>query len=79
MNEENNELTDLLKALVDRVKRLEQTVFNADNVLLKAGLIKVEGLKPSINTMSNDVPNQETLAKMDWAEIDELVVKLSGE
>ena len=79
MNEENDELTDLLKALVDRVKRLEKTVFNADNVLLKAGLIKVEGPKPSINGRSSDVPDQEALAKMDWTQIDELVVKLSGE
>ena len=79
MNEENDELTDLLKALVDRVKRLEKTVFNADNVLLKAGLIKVEGPKPSINGRSSDVPDQESLAKMDWSQIDELVVKLSGE
>ena len=74
----NEELTLLLKELVERVKTLETTVFNADNVLLKAGLVKVEGQKPSIQTASR-VPSADTIAKMDWSEIDEMVVKMSGE
>ena len=74
----NEELTLLLKELVDRIKTLETTVFNADNVLLKSGLVKVEGMKPSIQTASR-VPSADTIAKMDWKEIDELVVKMSGE
>ena len=74
----DEELTLLLKELVERVKTLETTVFNADNVLLKAGLVKVEGQKPSIQTASR-VPSADTIAKMDWKEIDELVVKMSGE
>ena len=74
----DEELTLLLKELVERVKTLETTVFNADNVLLKAGLVKVEGMKPKISVASS-VPDADTIAKMDWADIDELVVKLSGE
>ena len=72
------ELTLLLKELVERVRTLETTVYNADNVLLKAGLVKVEGQKPSMHTSSR-VPTADTIAKMEWSEIDELVVKLSGE
>jgi hypothetical protein len=75
----SEELIMLMKELVDRVKRLETTVFNADNVLLKAGLIKVEGIVPRISADVGSVPNSDTIAKMDWSEIDELVVKLSGE
>ena len=74
----DEELTLLLKELVDRIKTLETTVFNADNVLLKSGLVKVEGMKPSIQTASR-VPSADTIAKMDWKEIDELVVQMSGE
>lgn len=74
----SEELTLLLKELVERVKTLETTVFNADNVLLKAGLVKVEGQKPSIQSASR-VPSADTIAKMDWSEIDELVVRMSGE
>ena len=74
----DKELTLLLKELVERVRTLETTVYNADNVLLKAGLVRVEGHKPSIRTSSR-VPTADTIAKMEWSEIDELVVKLSGE
>jgi len=74
----DEELTLLLKELVERVKTLETTVFNADNVLLKAGLVKVEGMKPKVSVASS-VPDADTIAKMDWQDIDELVVKLSGE
>jgi len=74
----SEELTLLLKELVERVKTLETTVFNADNVLLKSGLVKVEGQKPSIQGASR-VPSADTIAKMDWSEIDELVVRMSGE
>ena len=74
----DKELTLLLKELVERVKTLETTVFNADNVLLKAGLVKVEGMKPKVS-VSNSIPDAYTIAKMDWQDIDELVVKLSGE
>ena len=72
------ELTLLLKELVERVRTLETTVYSADNILLKAGLVKVEGNKPSIHTAGR-MPTADSIAKMEWSEIDELVVKLSGE
>lgn len=75
----NDELTLLLKELVERVKILERTVYNADNVLLKAGLIKVDGIRPTVKTDTGATINTETLAKMDWSEIDELVVKMGSE
>tara|TARA_R110000822_G_scaffold129848_4_gene266246 strand:- start:80 stop:316 length:237 start_codon:yes stop_codon:yes gene_type:complete len=78
VNKMEEELTLLLKELVERVRTLETTVFNADNVLLKAGLVKVEGMKPSIKSSSR-IPTSDTIHKMEWSDIDELVVKLSGE
>ena len=77
--DDKEQLTLLLKELVDRVKFLEQTVFSADNVLLKAGLVKVDGMKPTVRTNPNASIDTDTLAKMDWTEIDELVVKLGSE
>ena len=74
---EKQELTLLLKELVDRIKVLERTVYDADNVIMKSGLVMVEGQRPSVKgaaTLNND-----TIAKMDWAEIDELVVKMGSE
>lgn len=74
----DEQLTLLLKELVERVKTLESTVYDADNILLKSGLVKVEGQKPSVKS-ANRVPTADTIAKMDWSEIDELVVRMSGE
>ena len=75
----NDDLTLLLKELVERVKRIENTVFNADSVLMKAGLVMTNSPTPSIHTNINGVPNAESLAKMDWVEVDELVKKLTGD
>ena len=79
MTEEKHELYDLLKELVDKVKRLESTVYNADNVLLKAGLVRIDSPSPIINTNPSGMPDQDRIAKMDWSEIDELVSKIKGE
>ena len=75
----SDELTLLLKELVDRVKRIEQTVFNADSVLMKSGLVVHESPTPSVNTNKGGIPNADTLAKMEWTEVDELVRKLTGD
>ena len=75
----NEELTLLLKELVERVKVLETTVYNADNVIMKSGLVKVEGVRPSIKGNPEGSLDTDTIAKMDWSEIDELVVKMGSE
>jgi len=74
----DEELTLLLKELVNRVKVLERTVYNADNVIMKSGLVKIDTPKPSVRN-NREVINQDTIAKMDWSEIDELVVKMGSE
>ena len=78
MNKEE-ELTLLLKELVDRIKVLERTVYNADNVIMKSGLVKVESLRPSVNGSPETELSSDRIAKMDWSEIDELVVKMGSE
>jgi|TARA_R110002051_G_scaffold180687_1_gene250109 hypothetical protein len=82
---EDNELHMLLKELVDRVKILEvenaslkQTVYNADNVLMKSGLVKINSPVPILKTKTG-IPDGETIAKMDWEQIDDLVHKIQGE
>lgn len=74
----DEQLVLLMKELVERVKTLESTVFDGDNILMKSGLVKVESEAPSIQKATR-VPSADTIAKMDWSEIDELVVRLSGE
>jgi phosphoglycolate phosphatase-like HAD superfamily hydrolase len=74
----DEQLIMLLKELVERVKNIETTVFDDDNVLMKSGLVKVESARPSIQKAGR-VPDADTIAKMDWADIDEMVVRLAGE
>ena len=82
---EDNELHMLLKELVDRVKILEvenaslkQTVYNADNVLMKSGLVKINSPVPILKTKTG-MPDGDEIAKMDWEQIDDLVGRIQGE
>mgnify|MGYP003115613788 CR=1 FL=1 len=75
---ENNDLQMLLKELVDRVKSLEAMVYSTDNILMKSGLVKAETQVPSVRP-GNPLPDADTIAKMDWSELDDMVNKIKGE
>ena len=68
MSEENDEMVMLLKELVNKVKNLEDAVYNKDNLLMKSGYVVVDSPTPHI---SNDVKNTsgDSIAKMDWDDI----------
>ncbi len=77
MSEENeSEMLLLLKELVNKVKQLEQAVYDKDNLLMKSGYVIVETPSPSMNT-TKDVESDK-IAKMEWAEINEMVSKIEG-
>ena len=78
MTEENNEMIDLLKELVGRIKKIEKTVYDNDNILMKSGIVTVDSPTPAMKTNS-DVPDSDTIAKMSWDEINDLVSRLGGE
>jgi len=78
MTEEKNEMIDLLKELVGRIKKIEKTVYDSDNVLMKSGIVTVNSPVPSMKSHS-DVPDSDTIAKMSWDEINDLVSRLGGE
>jgi len=69
---ENNEMLLLMKELVDRVKSLEQQVYNKDNILMKAGLVVRNTPTPSMNH-SNVAPTGDTIGKMSWDDIHKMV------
>jgi len=78
MTEENNEMIDLLKELVGRVKKIEKTVYDESNMLMKSGIVTVGSPVPAIKSHS-DVPDSDTIAKMSWDDINDLVSRLGGE
>jgi hypothetical protein len=77
-NNLNNEVLTLVKMLVEKIEKLEKQVYNADNVLMKSGLIKVESPKPMINNNPTGVPDSESIAKMSWDDINNLVTRMEG-
>lgn len=66
------ELTLLLKEVIARIKNLEATVYNEDNILMKSGLVKVDGPTPLVKLSSATLPDSESIAKMSWEEIEKL-------
>ena len=75
---EYEELTTLLKMMAERIQQLENTVYNQDNILMKSGLVKVEGQRPNRGS-SSPVPDSNIISKMDWSQLDEMVKGLTGE
>ena len=70
------EVVEIIKMLITRIENLETQVKDANMSLIKSGMV-VHTPRPSMQT-SSPVPTADTIAKMDWAELDELVGKLEG-
>ena len=68
---------EILKLLVEKISKLEQTVYNQDNVLMKSGLVKVNTPTPKISNNS-EMPDGDTISKMSWEQINNMVSKMEG-
>ena len=77
-DEIENETLEVLKLLVDKIQKLEETVYNSDNVLMKSGLVKVDSPTPKLQAGDGIIPDSDTISKMSWNEVNNLVTKLGG-
>ena len=73
---EENEVLDILKQLVDRIKTLERHVYNEDNVLMKSGWVQTKSPSPSIDNVTKDCNN--SLAGEFWGELHDIISKMEG-
>lgn len=71
MTEENNEVLMLMKELVDRVKALEQQVYDKDNLLMKSGMVVVDSPRPNMGVSA--APTTESVSNMSWDDIHKMV------
>ena len=78
MSETNDETLEILKLLVDKIQKLEQTVYDNDNILMKSGFVKVDSPSPRLQAGDGIIPDSDAIAKMSWDEINNLVTKLGG-
>tara|TARA_R110000824_G_scaffold280811_3_gene469030 strand:- start:1579 stop:1824 length:246 start_codon:yes stop_codon:yes gene_type:complete len=76
--ETKNETLEILKLLVEKITKLEQTVFNDENLLMKSGLVVTETPRPRMETASNQLPNADSIAKMSWDDINSMMGTLEG-
>tara|TARA_Y100001973_G_C5196314_1_gene334489 strand:- start:529 stop:765 length:237 start_codon:yes stop_codon:yes gene_type:complete len=76
-SEENNEMILLLKELVNKVKSLEEVVYQKDNLLMKSGLVVVDTPTPAINSEATTITG-DTIAKMDWSQISDIIETIEG-
>lgn len=77
MSEENSEMMMLLKELVNKVKQLEQAVYDKDNLLMKSGYVVVNSPTPSVSGGEINVETDK-IAKMEWSEISDMVSRIEG-
>ena len=75
--EVKNETLEILKLLVEKVSKLEETVFDNENLLMKSGFVKAETPRPKMQVTSG-MPSSETIAKMSWDDINAMDAKLEG-
>jgi hypothetical protein len=78
MTEVENETLEIIKLLVEKIERLEQTVYDKDNLLMKSGLVKVDTPIPKVSTSADGI-DSNTISKMSWGEINTMVKKLEGQ
>ena len=73
---EDNEMMLLLKELVNKVKNLEDAVYNKDNLLMKSGMVVVDTPTPAM-AQGGELPTGDTIAKKDWDDIHTMVERMS--
>ena len=73
---EENEVLDILKQLVDRIKTLERHVYNEDNVLMKSGWVQTKSPSPSIDNDRTGMP--KNIGDKFWGELHDIISKMEG-
>jgi len=74
----NKDLLEIIKALTDKIEKLETAVFNNDNLLMKSGFVVADSPTPHMNNSTSISPAGD-IAKMEWSDIHELVKKAGGQ
>ena len=78
MSETKDETLEVLKLLVDKIQKLEETVYDNENILMKSGFVKVDSPSPRMQAGDGIIPDSDVISKMSWDEINNLVTKLGG-
>mgnify|MGYP001235766193 FL=1 len=75
---EKDETLEILKLLVSKIQKLEETVYDKENILMKSGFVVANTPVPSMDNGTGVIPDSDTIAKMSWDDINKLVAKMEG-
>ena len=78
MSEQDSEMLMLLKELVNKINKLEQTVYNKDNLLMNSGYVVADTPTPVISVSNETNVETDKIAKMEWEQINEMVSRIEG-
>jgi len=79
VTEQNVELLAILKALTEKIEKLEETVYHQDNLLMKSGLVTVNSPSPKMNNGGVGSSPVGDVGSMDWSDIHKMVEKVGGQ
>mgnify|MGYP000713045313 FL=1 len=77
-NEIKNETLEILKILVEKIENLEKTVYNDDNVLMKAGFVTTTSPTPKMSVNGGNIPDADMISKMSWEDINKYMDKMGA-
>jgi len=79
MKDERDETLEILKLLVSKIQKLEETVYDKENILMKSGFVVANTPTPTMDNGSGVMPDANQIAKMSWADINDLVARMEGQ
>ena len=79
MKDERDETLEILKLLVSKIQKLEETVYDQENILMKSGFVVTNTPTPTMDNGSGIMPDANQIAKMSWADINDLVARMEGQ
>lgn len=79
MKEEKNETLEILKLLVSKIQKLEETVYDNENMLMKSGFVVANTPVPKMDNNAGSLPDSTQIGKMSWDDINKLVARMEGQ
>tara|TARA_R110001592_G_scaffold141999_2_gene363958 strand:+ start:3009 stop:3248 length:240 start_codon:yes stop_codon:yes gene_type:complete len=79
VTEQNVELLAILKALTEKIEKLENTVYHQDNLLMKSGLVVTQSPSPKMNNGGGSSTPIGDVGNMEWSDIHKMVEKVGGQ
>jgi hypothetical protein len=76
---EENETLEILKLLLSKIQKLEETVYDKENLLMKSGFVVASTPVPKMDSGAGIIPDSDQIAKMSWKDINKLVSRLEGQ